>query len=76
MATDKPLLIKSLKYFMITGFCMFLAPIILNQAFKNQGHEWFWPVCIIGVLVALIAIGMGFYSVKTIMRALFGPSKK
>jgi len=72
MKTDKVLLIKGLKYIGITIALMFTAPVILSQAFKNQGHPFFWPVLIIGGLLAIAAIAGGFYSIKVIMDALFG----
>lgn len=54
---------------------MFLGPLVLYQAFKNQEHPWFLPVLIIGGLIALAAIAMGFYSIKTLVDALFGSRK-
>jgi len=71
MKTDKDLLIKGLKRIGYTILLMFGAPIVLYQAFKNEGHPFYWPVLIIGFLLAILAIGMGFYSIKTIMEALF-----
>jgi len=73
--TDKNLLIKGLKYMGITIALMFTAPVILFQAFKNQGHPFFWPVLVIGGILALAAISMGFYGIKVIMDALFGKRK-
>jgi formate hydrogenlyase subunit 3/multisubunit Na+/H+ antiporter MnhD subunit len=51
---------------------MFLAPIVLFQAFKNQDHAFYIPVLIVGFLLALIAIGLGFYSIRIFIDALFG----
>ena len=70
--TDRELLFKSFKYFAYTLLLMFSAPVVIYQAFKNQTHPMYWPVLIVGVLLAIAAIGMGFYSIKVIMRALFG----
>ncbi len=75
MKTDKNLLIKGIKYMGITIALMFTAPVILSQAFKNQGNSFFWPVLIIGGIFALAAISMGFYGIKVIMDALFGKRK-
>jgi len=75
MKTDKDLLIKGLKYVGITIALMFTAPVILFQAFKNQEHAFYWPVLIVGGIMALAAISMGFYSIKVIMDALFGKRK-
>lgn len=75
MKTDKALLVKGLKYIGITIVLMFTAPVILSQAFKNEGHPFYWPVLLIGSLLAIAAIAGGFYSIKVIMDALFGKRK-
>lgn len=72
MRTNKELLITGLKYLAYTVALMFTAPVVLYQAFKNQDHPWYIPVLIIGGILALAAIGMGFYSIKTVVDALFG----
>ena len=72
MSTDKDLLLKGLRFIFYTLFLMFLAPIVLFQAFKNQDHAFYIPVLIIGLILAIAAIGMGFYSIKTFIDALFG----
>lgn len=71
-STDKELLYKSFKYFAYTVALMFTAPIVIYQAFKNQTHPLYWPVLIAGMLIAVFAIGMGFYSIRLIMRSFFG----
>lgn len=75
--TNKELLIRGLKFLAYTVALMFTAPVVLYQAFKNQDHPWFLPVLIAGGILALSAIAMGFYSIKTVVDALFGkPSPK
>ncbi len=75
MTTDKDLLVKGFKCIAYTIALMFLAPVVLYQAFKNEGHPFFWPVAIIGFLLAIAAIGMGFYSIKVLMEAIFSRKK-
>ncbi|QLE00287.1 hypothetical protein HX109_01410 [Galbibacter sp. BG1] len=70
--TDRELFLKSLKYFAYTVALMFTAPTVIYQAFKNQSHPWYWPVLIFGLLLAIGAIVMGFYSLKVIMKSFFG----
>ncbi len=70
--TNKELLIRGLKYLAYTVALMFTAPVVLYQAFKNQDHPWFIPVLVIGGILALGAIGMGFFSIKTVVDAFFG----
>ncbi|MFS4492104.1 DUF6095 family protein [Maribacter sp. 2308TA10-17] len=76
MRTDKELLIKGLKYIAYTVALMFGAPVVLYQAFKNEGHPFFLPVLVVGFVLAILAIGMGFYSIKIIMDSLFQKEKK
>ncbi|NND80000.1 MAG: hypothetical protein HKN53_08875 [Maribacter sp.] len=74
--TNKDLLLKGVKHFAYTIVLMFTAPIVLWQAFKNQEHAFYIPVLIVGIILAIAAIAMGFYSVQLIMNALFNSSKK
>lgn len=69
--TSKELFFKSLKYFSFTALLMFLAPFVIYQAFKNQEHAYFLPVLIIGLIMAVAAIGLGFYSIKIILSSIF-----
>lgn len=54
---------------------MFSAPVVLFQAFKNQEHPFYIAVLILGIVLAIAAIVMGFYSIKTVIDALFGRKK-
>ncbi|WP_394971485.1 DUF6095 family protein [uncultured Croceitalea sp.] len=72
MKTDKELLIKGLKSFAYTAGTMFLAPIVLYQAFKNTDKPLFIPVLIIGIILAILAVYLGFRSVNIVMNAVFG----
>lgn len=76
MQTDKDLLVKGLKFMAITIALMFSAPVVLYQAFKNETHPFFWPVLVVGFILAILAVGMGFYGIKVIMQSLFTKSKK
>ena len=76
MKTDKDLLVKGIKYIAYTIALMFSAPLVIYQAFKNEGHPFYWPVLILGFILAILAIGMGFYSIKVIMEAIFSRSNK
>lgn len=76
MKTDKELLVKGLKFIAYTIALMFSAPVVLYQAFKNEEHLFYWPVLIIGFILAILAVGMGFYSIKIIMDSLFSKANK
>ncbi|SDQ68522.1 DUF6095 family protein [Flagellimonas zhangzhouensis] len=70
--TDKDLLVKGIKSFGFTVLAMFMGPFLIYQAFKNEGHPFYWPVLILGIICAISAIYLGFRSVGIVMEALFG----
>lgn len=74
--TDKELLVKGIKSLGYTVMAMFLGPFLIYQAFKNQEHPFYWPVLILGLLCAALAIYMGFRSVGIVMDAVFGKKTK
>ena len=76
MHTNKALLLKGLKYLAITLLLMFMAPVVLFQAFKNQDHPFYIPVLVVGILLAIGAISLGFYSIKVVVDAIFGKKSK
>ncbi len=76
MKTDKELLVKGLKSFGYTALALFVAPIVIYQAFKNTDKPLFIPVLIVGILLAGLAIYLGFRSVNIVMDAVFGKKKK
>lgn len=75
MKTDKALLLKGVKFIGYTIGLMFLAPFVIYQAFKNQEHLLYWPVLIVGLVLGITAIALGFYSIKVILDSLFGKKK-
>lgn len=76
MRTDRDLLIKGIRFLTYTVILMFLAPVVVWQAFKNQEHTLYIPVLILGCLLGIAAITMGFVSIKTMVDAFFGKHKK
>jgi hypothetical protein len=75
MKTNKELLIKGVKYLVYTLVLMFTAPIVLFQAFKNTEHSFYIPVLVLGVILAIAAIVLGFYSIKVLMEGIFTRNK-
>ncbi len=71
MATNKILLAKGVKTLFGTLPLLFLGPIVLNSAFKNENHPWYYVVLIFGILVCFLAIFLGFKGLKNITNALF-----
>ena len=72
MKTDKTLMLKGVKFIAYTVALMFLAPFTIYQAFKNQTHPLYWPVLILGIILAIAAVTLGFYGIKIIVDSLFG----
>jgi hypothetical protein len=75
MKTNKELIIKGIKYLAYTLVLMFTAPIVLYQAFKNTEHSFYLPVLVLGFILAIGAITMGFYSIKVLMEGIFTSNK-
>ncbi len=76
MNPNHELFFKSIKYFGFTIALMFSAPFALYQAFKNQNHPLYLPVLVLGLIMALAAIALGFYSVKLLVDYIFYKKKK
>ncbi len=71
MATNKKLFLKSLRYFSFSMPLLFLGPVVLNSAFKNQHNPYYILVLVIGIAICLGAVLLAFLGIKTIMRSLF-----
>ncbi len=74
--TDKEMLAKGIRLMMWTVLLMFAGPTIIYQAFKNEGHPMYYPVLIVGFIVAVFAIFLAFRGLRTIMNAVFGKKSK
>ncbi len=75
MKRGQNLFFKSLKYFGFTMLLMFMAPFVVYQAFKNQEHPLYIPVLIMGLVMGISAISLGFYSIKLLMDFIFNRKK-
>jgi len=76
MHTDKDLLVKGIKTLVYTALLMFTAPVVLYQAYKNVNHQWFLPVLIVGIILSILSVALGFSGIKKIVDAVFGKRKK
>ena len=70
------LLVKGAKLISYTIGLMFLAPYIISQAFKNEAHPFYIPVLVGGLILAIAAVTLGFYSIKVLMDGIFGKKGK
>ena len=73
---DKIALQKGLKRVFYAILAAFIGPVVIMQAFQNEGHPWYWPVLSIGLLFFCGAIGFGFWGIITLVNALLGKKRK
>jgi len=70
MPTDKIILMKGLKY-MGWALPMFLmGPVVLFNAFQNEGYFWFVPLLIVALTMCILAIVFMFKGLKTILKSM------
>lgn len=50
----------------------FSGPVVIMQAFKNEGHPFYWPVLLVGLLLCAMAIGFGFWGIRELVAAFLG----
>ncbi|MEC7173449.1 MAG: DUF6095 family protein [Bacteroidota bacterium] len=53
----------------------FIAPVLVYQAFKNQGHPFYWPVLSLGIGLCITAIIYGFWAIKILLNSLLWDKK-
>ncbi|MFL1896452.1 DUF6095 family protein [Aquimarina sp. 2-A2] len=73
--TNKDLLAKGVQRMAIALIFMFIGPVIIHSAFKNQDHTMYIPILCLGIAGAIFAITMGFIGIKIMMDAFFGKRK-
>ncbi len=73
--TNKELLGKGIQRMAISLIFMFISPVIIHSAFKNQDHPLYIPILVLGLIGAIFAIIMAFRGLKTIMDSMFGKKK-
>jgi hypothetical protein len=69
--TDKTLLYKGLNTMAICLLCCFTGPSLLYVAFGNPTKPLYYPMIIVGCIVCLAAIIIGFKGIKQIGDSMF-----
>ena len=69
--TNKTKLIQGLKTMAGALPLLIIGPVILFSSFKNEGHPWFIPVLIVGLLAMIASVYLLFKGIRTIMNSLF-----
>ena len=62
---------RGLNRLILSLFFMFLGPTIVFSAFKNEGHEFYYFVLILGTILCLMAVYLLYSGIMTIVRNLF-----
>ena len=75
MATDKNILAKGVKYLSGALPLLFLGPIIINSAFKNEKHPLYPYVLTLGIIIALVAMLLIFKGITTLVKSMFDGDK-
>lgn len=76
MATNKSVLAKGVKYLAGALPLLFLGPVVITSAFKNEKHPLFVYVLILGILIALAAMFLIFKGINTVLKSLFDAENK
>ena len=76
MATNKSILAKGVKYLAGALPLLFLGPVVITSAFKNEKHPLYVYVLILGILIALAAMFLIFKGINTVLKSLFDADKK
>ena len=76
MATNKSILAKGVKYLAGALPLLFLGPVVITSAFKNEKHQLYVYVLILGILIALAAMFLIFKGINTVLKSLFDADKK
>ena len=71
MATDKNVLVKGIKLLAGALPLLFLGPIIINSAFKNEKHPLYPYVLALGIIVAIAAMYLIYKGINTIVKSMF-----
>jgi hypothetical protein len=76
MATNKSVLAKGVKYLAGALPLLFLGPVVITSAFKNEKHPLYVYVLILGILIALAAVFLIFKGINTVLKSLFDAENK
>ena len=76
MATNKKILVKGIRYLSGALPMLFIGPIIINSAFKNQANPLYPYVLGIGIISCMFAMFLIYKGIKTILKSLFDGDKQ
>ena len=75
MATDKKVLLKGIQYLAGALPLLFIGPMVINSAFKNEEHPLYPFILGFGIIAALGAMFLIYSGINTILKSLFDGDK-
>lgn len=75
MATDKNILVKGIKYLAGALPLLFLGPVVINSAFKNEKHPLYPYILALGIIIALTAMFLIYKGINTLVKSMFDGDK-
>ena len=75
MGTNKSVLAKGVKYLAGSLPLLFLGPVVITSAFKNENHPLYVYVLLLGIIIALAAMFLIFKGITTLLKSLFDADK-
>jgi len=71
MTTDKNILFKGIRFLSFALPLLFVGPVIIQSAFRNQHNFLYYPVLLIGILCCAFGMYFIFKGVTTMVKAIF-----
>jgi uncharacterized membrane protein len=75
MTTNKSILAKGIKYLAAALPLLFIGPVVITSAFKNEKHPLYVYVLIVGIIIGFAAMFLIFKGITTILKSLFDGDK-
>ena len=75
MWTNKSVLAKGVKDLAGSLPLLFLGPVVITSAFKNENHPLYVYVLVFGIIIALAAMFLIFKGITTVLKSLFDADK-
>ncbi len=75
MATDKKILLKGIRYLSGALPLLFIGPVVINSAFKNEKNPLYPYILALGIIASLGAMFLIYKGINTILKSLFDGDK-
>lgn len=75
MATNKKVLIKGLQILASSLPLLFLGPVTINSAFKNEEHPLYLLILALGIIICSLGVFLIFKGINTLIKSLFESDK-